>query len=85
MFNRLFTGANLLIMSVVIAGAALFIFTPTGLTEPPADKAMLIHFADNISAAHLKFINRFSETYRGRLEAVPVNLPLRQSNEPSHT
>ncbi|MCG3121234.1 MAG: hypothetical protein ALAOOOJD_04240 [bacterium] len=77
MFNRLFTGTNLLIVSVVIAGAALFIFifTPIGVSEPPAAKVTTIYFADNISAAHQKIIDRFNATYRGRLEVVPVNLP----------
>lgn len=77
MFNRLFTGTNLLIVSVLIAGVALFIFvfTPIGVTEPPAAKATPIYFADNISAAHQKIINRFNEVYRGRYEVVPVNLP----------
>lgn len=77
MFNRLFTGIHLLIVSVIIAGVALFIFifTPTGTAEPPAEKATTIYFADNISAAHQKVIQRFNETYRGRLEVVPVNLP----------
>ncbi len=77
MFDRLFTGTNLLIVSVVIAGVALFIFVfmPIGIAEAPIANATQIYFADNISAAHQKVINRFNETYHGRFEVVPVNLP----------
>ena len=77
MFDRLFTGTNLLIVSVVIAGVALFIFVfmPIGIAEAPVANATQIYFADNISAAHQKVINRFNETYHGRFEVVPVNLP----------
>lgn len=46
MFNRLFSGIHLLIVSVIIAGVALFIFifTPTGTAEPPAEKATQIYW-----------------------------------------
>ena len=62
MFDRLFTGTNLLIVSVVIAGVALFIFVfmPIGIAEAPVANATQIYFADNISAAHQKVINRFN-------------------------
>jgi multiple sugar transport system substrate-binding protein len=77
MLTRLFTGTNLLLMSLVIASLAIFIFvmTPTGVSEVDAEKVTKIYFADNISAAHQKVIYRFNETYRGSIEVVPVNLP----------
>lgn len=34
-----------------------------------------IFFADNISNAHQKLIERFNEEYRGRIEVIPINLP----------
>lgn len=34
-----------------------------------------IFFADNISAAHQKVIERFNAIHRGRIEVVPVDLP----------
>jgi multiple sugar transport system substrate-binding protein len=77
MLTRLFTGTNLLLMSLAIACLAIFIFvmTPTGLSEADAEKVTKIYFADNISAAHQKVIDRFNETHRGSIEVVPVNLP----------
>ncbi|MGH7601729.1 MAG: extracellular solute-binding protein, partial [bacterium] len=77
MLTRLFTGTNLLLMSLAIACLAIFIFvmTPAGVSEADAEKITKIYFADNISAAHQKVIDRFNETHRGRIEVIPVNLP----------
>src|SRR5574341_913119 len=77
MLTRLFTGTNLLLMSLVIASLAIFIFvmTPTGVSEVDGEKVTKVYFADNISAAHQKVIERFNETYRGSIEVIPVNLP----------
>jgi multiple sugar transport system substrate-binding protein len=39
------------------------------------DSVKKIYFADNISAAHQKLIDKFNQEYQGRIEVFPVNLP----------
>jgi len=34
-----------------------------------------IYFADNISMAHQKLIDRFNQEYQGKIKVIPVNLP----------
>jgi multiple sugar transport system substrate-binding protein len=34
-----------------------------------------IFFADNISGAHQKLIDRFNEEFQGKIEVIPINLP----------
>lgn len=77
MLSRLFTVTNLFIISVLIACLALFVLVlaPADPSESDADTVTRIHFADNISAAHRKLIERFNEKYRGEIEVVPVDLP----------
>ena len=77
MLSRLFTVRNLLLLSLAIAGLAFFIFfiTPIGKADLESEETTTIYFADNISAAHRKLIDRFNEHYQGRIRVVPINLP----------
>lgn len=72
-----FKGPNLLFYSVVIASLALFVFavTPSGIRRANPGDVREICFADNISPAHQKLIERFNDLHRGRLKVVPINLP----------
>jgi len=77
MLSRLFSGTNLLILSLVIAALAIgiVVFTPTGPEGEENAKVTTIYFADNISAAQQAVIDRFNELHRGKLQVVPINLP----------
>ncbi len=77
MLSRLFAVRNLLIISFVITCLALFIFfiTPSGKAGMEPDQITKIYFADNISFAHLKLIERFNTLYKNQIEVVAINLP----------
>ena len=70
-------GTNILIISIILSVVVLILFmsTPTGIYERPDQRITQIYFADNISSAHQKLIDRFNQEYQGKIEVVPVNLP----------
>jgi multiple sugar transport system substrate-binding protein len=73
-FGKVFysiVGAILVI--VLLLMSQLFLSINLDETAVPLEKK--IYFADNISKAHLKVIERFNERYKGLIRVVPINLP----------
>ncbi len=64
-------GAILVIVLLIIS--QLFLSIDLNKTAVPAEKK--IYFADNISRAHLKIIEKFNERYKGLIRVIPINLP----------
>ncbi len=60
---------------LLIASVVFFIVTPPFVNYEKDEAATQIYFADNISVAHQKLIERFNNAYAGQIEVVPVNLP----------
>ncbi len=52
-----------------------FIFIPSNNNNEDQGSIKKIYFADHISAAHQKVINRFNELYKGQIEVIGINLP----------
>jgi multiple sugar transport system substrate-binding protein len=73
MMTRFTTRAILIALLVVILIFILFGW-PGVLTKTPRS-ATRVYFADNISSAHRRTIERFNEEHVGAIEVVPVNLP----------
>jgi len=69
--SNLFIGFSILLIIVLI----IYIVTPTGVSEQQEDRLTRVYFADNISIAHQKLIDRFNSKYQGEIEVIPVNLP----------
>ena len=67
----------IIIASIILTVVALafFIFVPTGIYESDSNKITKIYYADNLSPAHEKLIQRFNHEYRNKIEVLPVNLP----------
>ena len=72
--NRL---QNLLLAGtiIVLSAVLVYVFGPFLSPAASASRVTRIHFADRISPAYRKVIQRFNELHRGRIEAVPVDLP----------
>lgn len=68
-FSYLAAGIALILF---ILYTILFVFTNV---EPRSSAVTQIYFADNISPAHQKLIERFNRKYKGKIEVVPINLP----------
>lgn len=63
------------IILITIITIILFIYLPFQLYLFPEASVKKVYYVDNISAAHLKIINKFNKEYKGKIEVVPVNLP----------
>ncbi len=64
-------GAILVIVLLILS--QVFLSIDLDKTAVPVEKK--IYFADNISKAHLKVIEKFNERYKGLIRVVPINLP----------
>ncbi len=51
------------------------IFFPSSLSKGSVTTVKKIYFADHISSAHQKVIDKFNERYKGQIEVEAVNLP----------
>ena len=73
-FGKIFysiIGAILVIVLLILS--QLFLSIDLGKTAVPVEKK--IYFADNISKAHLKVIEKFNKRYKGLIRVIPINLP----------
>ena len=64
-------GAILVIVLLIFS--QLFLSIDLNKTAVPVEKQ--IYFADNISQAHRKVIEKFNARYKGLIRVVPINLP----------
>jgi len=60
---------------LMIIALILFLYTPQELDQSANDGITKIYFADNISSAHQKLIDRFNSEYEGQIKVIAVNLP----------
>ena len=60
---------------VVLSAILVYVFGPFLSPSAAAPQVTRIYFADRISPAHRRVIERFNQLHRGRIEAVPVDLP----------
>ncbi|MBD3287959.1 extracellular solute-binding protein [candidate division KSB1 bacterium] len=68
------------IISVAILLSLLFHFLPINRFRNSLDRTKKIYYADNITPAHRKIIDRFNQKYKGKIEVVPVELPFSKFN-----
>ena len=75
--KSLFKLSNLIVGFVILSILAYIIYTltPSNIVEQSQSNVTKIYFADNISSAHQKLIDRFNRHYQGQIEVVPLNLP----------
>jgi len=68
---------SVLLISTLIIALILttFIFIPSESGFQQIGSATKIYYADNISSAHQKVINRFNEIYKDQIEVVAIDLP----------
>jgi multiple sugar transport system substrate-binding protein len=59
----------------VLMAILLYVLGPSLLPAPLSVQGAKVYFADRISTAHRKIIDRFNALHRGRIEIVPVDLP----------
>jgi multiple sugar transport system substrate-binding protein len=59
----------------VLTAVLLYVLGPSLVPASLSVQGTKVYFADRISTAHLKIIERFNELHRGRIEVVPVDLP----------
>ena len=52
-----------------------FILSPLSSKHSASSLEKKIYFADNISSAHRKVIEKFNEKYKGQIKVVAINLP----------
>jgi multiple sugar transport system substrate-binding protein len=62
-------------IAVLVVILLFILFGWPGLLNKSLPSATKVYFADNISAAHRRVIERFNEKHAGAIEVVPVNLP----------
>jgi len=63
-------------LGIIIGLSILFyVYDHFKLKNGDSHAATQIFFADNISNAHQKLIERFNEEYKGQIEVIPINLP----------
>lgn len=63
------------IVILVIISLIVLMVTPTGVYKKQSDQVSQIYFADNISIAHQKIIDRFNQIHKDKIKVIPVNLP----------
>ena len=73
MLTRFTTRAILIALLVFIL--IFILFGWPGVLNRGQRIATKVYFADNISAAHRRPIERFNQKHLGAIEVVPVNLP----------
>ncbi|MBD3223107.1 MAG: extracellular solute-binding protein [Caldithrix sp.] len=63
--------------SFIVAALALiiFLFLPVNQHSLGGKQITKLYYADNISDAHQRLIDRFNARYQNQIEVVPVNLP----------
>ena len=59
----------------VLTAALLYVLGPSLIPASLSVEGTKVYFADRISPAHRKIIDRFNELHRGRIEILPVDLP----------
>jgi multiple sugar transport system substrate-binding protein len=66
-----------LLAGIVIVTTAVvwYLLTPGLISFPVASPVTKVYFADRISVAHQRIIERFNELHKGKIEVVPVDLP----------
>lgn len=60
---------------IILSGAIFYYFLTFQNKYDGSSSEKVIYYADNISPAHLKVIDRFNELYRGKIRVVCINLP----------
>ncbi len=77
MQKKIFKGSNLFFgfLSILILALIYFWFSPTDIDTQFGNQITEIYFADNISPAHLKIIDRFNSKYETKIRVIPINLP----------
>jgi multiple sugar transport system substrate-binding protein len=53
----------------------VFIFSPVSYDDQQVNREKVIYYADNISPAHQKIINKFNQEYKGKIRVETINLP----------
>ncbi|MCC6550035.1 MAG: extracellular solute-binding protein [Ignavibacteriaceae bacterium] len=53
----------------------VFIFSPVSYDDQQITKEKVIYYADNISPAHQRIIQKFNEEHKGRIRVETINLP----------
>ncbi len=76
LYNRTKASYLPVILIVIIFAFVVFYFLFAADSKfVEKDNVIKLYFADNISTAHIKTIDRFNQKYEGRIKVVPVNLP----------
>lgn len=65
---------------VAITISLLFYLFPIHRLQHASQEVKKVYFADNITEAHEKIIDRFNRKHAGEIEIVPVNLPFSKFN-----
>lgn len=65
------------IIAIVLIIVMFFIFSlmPVSYKFNSFDRTTRIYYADNISIAHQRVIEKFNREYKGKIEVIPVDLP----------
>ena len=77
MRKKIFKGSNLFLgfVSMLIFALIYYWFSPTDRDISLGNQITEIYFADNISPAHQKLIDRFNSEHDGKIKVIAVNLP----------
>ena len=76
-------------VALVFLMLSLFLLDRFGLAGEEGDGVVRVYYADNISGAHQRVIDRFNQLHRGRIEVANtgdsgtvflVSLPIRAAN-----
>jgi multiple sugar transport system substrate-binding protein len=59
----------------VLLAILLYLLSPSLIPASSAAQGTKVYFADRISSAHRKIIDRFNQLHQGKIEVVPVDLP----------
>jgi multiple sugar transport system substrate-binding protein len=59
----------------VLMAVLLYLLAPSLIPATRSVEGTKVYFADRISSAHRKIIDRFNQIHRGKIEVVPVDLP----------
>ncbi len=60
---------------ITILGLVLYVLVPMLTTAGYQKEPVKVYFADHISPAHQRVIDKFNRLHSGKIEVVPVNLP----------
>lgn len=60
---------------LIVVALMIYILIPLHPQVTSEHKEVVIHFADNISGAHQKLIDRFNEKYKGEIRVETIDLP----------